>query len=537
MGFDHRKATSMTDLVDGDPNMPDALEVAAALDAEFEKTKKLSGPLHGIVFSIKDAYDTFDMRTTSGADAFYTNDRPPDDATFVKRLRDAGAIILAKANMGEYQSGERSAFGGTICNPYDTERAPGGSSGGSASSVAANLVTCSIAEESGPSVRWPARNNNVVGLAPTRELVSADGMIQQGIITRVGPICRTVKDVARVLDVYAGFDKKDELTAFSINRMPSRPYESFANKKSLDGIRLGVVREYMDKNLFTQADEETIDIIDRAIDDLHGLGATIIDPGAGGALFQGCVDKIVPTWRNRLFIEQFPAQFPAGADHIPLLVNMFLDPSLVPHTATGQPSIRNLGPAGGDTGDAKYNFNWYLQERGDSNIQSVTDLINKANFYQAVPGTRFTDKKQSLTDDDAELTLANQSTLQNRFALQIIVFQCFAELDLDAVVYPTGNIPASILGKPIEPTVNDRGANWTFINSRGFTAMTVPAGFTTQVFDRDANLTLVGPISAKLPVGIDFLALPFGEPTLFRIASAYEKATHHRTSPSEFGPL
>jgi hypothetical protein len=99
MGFDDRKARSMTDLVDGDPNMPDALEVAAALDAEFEKTTKLSGPLHGIVFSIKDAYDTFDMRTTSGADAFYTNDRPPDDATFVKRLRDAGAIILAKANM------------------------------------------------------------------------------------------------------------------------------------------------------------------------------------------------------------------------------------------------------------------------------------------------------------------------------------------------------------------------------------------------------------------------------------------------------
>ena len=97
--------------------MPDALEVAAQLDAQFARTGKLVGPLHGVVMAIKDQYDTFDMRTTSGADAFWANDRPPDDATFVKRLRDAGAIILAKANMGEYAAGgvtgTRSSFGGT----------------------------------------------------------------------------------------------------------------------------------------------------------------------------------------------------------------------------------------------------------------------------------------------------------------------------------------------------------------------------------------------------------------------------------------
>ena len=545
MGFDERKARSMTDPVDNDPNMPDALEVAAALDEHFAETGELVGPLHGVVFSIKDAYDTFDMRSTSGADAFYANDRPPNDANFVKKLRDAGAIILAKANLGEYQAGERSSFGGTICNPYDTERAPGGSSGGSAASVAANLVTCSMAEESGPSVRWPARNNNVVGLAPTRELVSADGMIQQGIVTRVGPICRTVEDTARVLDVYAGFDPKDELTAFSINRMPSEPYQNFAkvDKDGLEGMRIGVVREYMDKSLFTQADHETIDIIDRAIDDLRDLGATIVDPGEGGALFQGCVDKIVPTWNNKLFTRQFPDLFPvdsngnATADHIPLLTNMKLDPSLVPHTPTGQPSIRNLGPAP-SSGDAKFNFNWYLQERGDSNIKSVTDLIEKANFYTPVPGTRFTDKKASLQNTDSALTLDNINTMANRFTLQTIVFQCFAEMNLDAIVYPTGNIPATILGKPVEPTVNDRGTNWNFINARGFPAITVPAGFTTHVFDRDADLNLVGPIPAKLPVGIDFLGLPFDEPTVFKIASAYEAATNHRTPPPDFsGPL
>ena len=547
LGFDDHHARSVTDLVDNNPAMPDALEVAAKLDSQFAKTHKLVGPLHGVVFAIKDAYDTFDMRTTSGADAFYTNDRPPDDATFVKRLRDAGAIILAKANMGEYQAGDRSSFGGVMCNPYDTERSPGGSSGGSGTAVSANLVTCAMGEESGPSIRWPAKNNNLVGIAPTRELVSADGMIQQGIVTRVGPMCRTVDDVARVLDVYAGYDPKDELTAFSVGRMPSQPYQSFVlsdndlkKSKPLGGVRIGVIREYMDKNLFTQADFETIDIIDRAINDLSNLGAIIIDPGTHGALFQDCIDKIVPTWRNQLFIGQFPALFPVGPDHIPLLVDMKVDPSLVPHTATGQPSIRNLGPAP-SSGDAKYNFNWYLKERGDSNIKSVTDLINKANFFNpnAPTGSRLnTDKKASLINTDSAKTLASQNTLQDRFTEQAVVLQCMAELNLDAVTYPTGNIPPVILTSPQEPTVNDRGSGlWTVINSKGFPAITVPAGFTTQVFDRDAGGNLVGPIPAKLPVGVDFVGRPFDEPMLFRIASAYEAATRHRTPPRDFGPL
>ena len=177
-GFDDRKARSMTDRVDVAPDMPDALEVAAAQDALFKQTGRLAGPLHGVVIAIKDQYDTVDMRTTSGADAQYANDRPPDDATFVKRLRDAGAIILAKANMAEYATdGARSSFGGTFCNPYDTERAPGMSSAGSATAVAANLVTCAIGEETVVSIRWPAAVNNIVGLAPTQELVSRDGMM------------------------------------------------------------------------------------------------------------------------------------------------------------------------------------------------------------------------------------------------------------------------------------------------------------------------------------------------------------------------
>src|SRR5438067_11715279 len=236
--------------------------------------------------------DTRNMRTTSGADADYANDRPPSDATVVKRLRAAGAIILAKANLGEYASGSRSAFGGTMCNPYDTSRDVGGSSGGSASSVAANLVTCAISEEGGPSIRMPSRLNSGVGLSQTQGLVSRDGMIGGGGLNdRNGAACRTVEDVARVLDVIAGYDAADDLTVQSIGRIPREGYAHFAKETSLNGIRIGVLREYMDKRLFTQADHETIDIIDRAVGDLRKLGATIVDPGAEGALFQRCIDQ------------------------------------------------------------------------------------------------------------------------------------------------------------------------------------------------------------------------------------------------------
>src|SRR5262245_26799922 len=124
-GFDARKARSLTDRVDNASDMPDALETAAAQDRALVRTGRLAGPLHGVVIAIKDQYDTRDMRTTSGADAQYANDRPPDDATFVAKLRGAGAIILAKANLAEYAvDGARSSFGGTFCNPYDTEREP-----------------------------------------------------------------------------------------------------------------------------------------------------------------------------------------------------------------------------------------------------------------------------------------------------------------------------------------------------------------------------------------------------------------------------
>jgi amidase len=548
LGFNPRKARSMTDLADADPAVPDALEVAAKQDAYFASTGNLIGPLHGVVFAIKDQYDTFDLRTTAGMDAAYANDRPPRDATFVKRLRDAGAIILAKANLGEMGTpNSRSSFGGPFCNPYDTERSPGTSSGGSGSSVAANLVTCSIGEETGGSIHHPAKNNSLVGLAPTQELVSRVGMIGAALNTRVGPLCRTVKDVARVLEVIAGYDPQDELTAFNIGRLPSEPYRSFANERTLNGMRIGVIREHMDKKLFTESHVETIEIVERGINDLRGLGATIVDPGPGGALLQSCIDKYVPLYRNRAFIEQFASLFPLDANGKPLtdriaqLVDMFFDPSLVPPGST----IRNIN-SGGNPGLTKYMLARYLRERGDTNIKSIRDLIDKSKFYRDIrPEAGFVDRKAELEELNSLLTLDMTRLLQDRFAYQEIVLQCMAQDNLDALVSPPGNIPAYILGAPIEPmtggATTGAGSIWGLIGQHGFPTLSVPAGFTTHVFDRvrDAaapgGMRLVGPVPAKLPVGIMFFGRPFSEPTLLRIASAYEAATKHRIPPPDFG--
>jgi amidase len=543
-GFDDHKARSMTDSSDNDPNMPDALEVAAALDKEFAETGKLAGPLHGIVFSIKDEFDTYDMRTTAGADADYANDRPPADATIVKRLRSAGAIILAKSNMGEYASGSRSSFAGVMCNPYDTTRDIGGSSGGSATSTSANLVTCSLSEESSPSIRFPSRVNSIVGLSQSQGLISRDGMIGGGGLSdRNGATCRTVEDVARVLDVIAGYDEADDFTVYSIGRMPKGGYVSFAKETSLKGIRIGVVREYMDKSLFTKADDESIDIVDKAVGDLRALGATIVDPGPGGALFQSCIEQYIPQNLNAYFIKQFPALFPSGKDHITELENMYFDPSLVSPTLT----IRSFGTEGGGgsggNGESKYYFDRYLEKRGDANIKNMTDLINKSRYYNDMfMDTRSSDKKAILGKSNRAMTLDVVSRNADRIAIQQTVMQCMAVLRLDAVTYPTGNIPPAILKTPSEPEVNNRKFQaWSLLGTMGFPAITVPAGFTTEVYDRvfdsaaPGGTRLVGPVPAKLPVGIDFLAMPFGEPMLFKIASAYEATTHHRIPPPEFG--
>ncbi len=540
-GFDARKARSLTDAADAAPSLPDALEVAAAQDRELARTGRLAGPLHGAVLAIKDQYDTVDMRTTSGADAQYANDRPPDDATFVTRLRAAGAIVLAKANLAEYAvDGARSSFGGTFCNPYDTEREPGMSSAGSATAVAANLVTCAIGEETVVSIRWPASVNSLVGLAPTQELVSRDGMMGAGLSMRTGPICRTVADAAKILAVIAGYDPKDEMTVLSVGRMPPQPYAAAAAGQRLDGLRIGVVREYLNRTLFSQADAQSIDLVERAIADLRKLGATVVDPGPEGALFQACLVRYAPELLTAAFTRQqrqlFPvdgAGEPAG-DHIAALLDLHADPARVPATV----SLRTLGGGFGAVGEGKYMINRYLRERGDANIRSNADLIAKATFYR---DPNFPDRRQAREQAERATVLDTSARLHARYAMQTMLLQCMQEQRLDALVAPMSTVPPRKLLAPREPTVNGRPAiGWSMIGQQGFPVITVPAGFTTEVWDRERDgqgTKLAGPIAAALPVGVDFIARPFDEAMLFRIAAAYEAATRHRRPPPDFGPV
>jgi len=540
-GFDARKARSMTDRADSAPEMPDALETAAAQDREFARTGRLVGPLHGVVIAIKDQYDTKDMRTTSGGDVQYANDRPPDDATFVSKLRDAGAIILAKANLAEYAvDGARSSFGGTFCNPYDTEREPGMSSAGSGTAVAANLVTCAIGEETVVSVRWPAAVNSIVGLAPTKELVSTDGMIGAGLNMRVGPMCRTVADTARILDAIAGYDPKDPYTAASMGRMPSTSYLDATNARSLARLRIGVVREYLNRKLLTQADTESVDLVERAIDVVKKLGATVVDPGPEGALFQQCIARAAPELMSSAFTRQYRQLFPLNAagqpegDPIATLVEMRANPSRVPDALT----LRTLGGGFGEPGEDKYNMNRYLRERGDASIKTNADLVAKGTFYD---DPNFPNRRAAREQAERAITLDTSVRMHTRFALQTLLLNCMAEQKLDALVAPMSTVPPRKLLSPREPPSNGRNAiGWSMFGQQGFPVIDVPAGFTAAVWDRErigSETRLVGPIAAKLPVGVDFIARPFGEPLLFRIAAAYEAATKNRRPPEAFGPL
>jgi Asp-tRNA(Asn)/Glu-tRNA(Gln) amidotransferase A subunit family amidase len=225
---------------------------------------------------------------------------------------------------------------------------------------------------------------------------------------------------------------------------------------------------------------------------------------------------------------------------------MHFDPELVPEEI----ELRNLGAVGpgpASPGEDRYMINRYLRERGDGNIKTNADLIAKARFYS---DAHFPDRKAAREFAERARALDTSLRLQYRFAMQTSLLQCMQEQKLDVLVAPTSSVPPRKLTAPREPTVNGRSAiGWSFFGQQGLPVMTVPAGFTTEVWDRapagdggaprapQAATRLVGPIAASLPVGVDFIGRPFSEATLIRVGAAYEAATRHREPPPEFGPL
>jgi Asp-tRNA(Asn)/Glu-tRNA(Gln) amidotransferase A subunit family amidase len=251
-----------------------AVEEAARLD---EATTPV-GPLHCVPILMKDQVETRDMPTTYGS-AVFKDFTPLRDATIVTKLKTAGAIIVAKTTMGEYAQGYLGSAFGAVRNAYDPTRIASGSSGGTGSGIAANYATVGIGEDTGGSIRGPAAVNNLVGLRPTVPLVSRFGMLPARPTTdTLGPIGRAVKDVALVLDVIAGYDPNDPVTAESAGRQPAS-YTQFLNADGLKGARIGIIREPLDPRADTSSPEFKAGhaVIDRAIEDMRRLGAVIVD--------------------------------------------------------------------------------------------------------------------------------------------------------------------------------------------------------------------------------------------------------------------
>lgn len=243
-----------------------AVEKARALDAQGPDPSK---PLWGVPVTVKDAIATKGLRTTAGS-KILGNFTPFYDAFVVERLKTAGAVIVGKNNMDEFAMGsstENSAFGPTR-NPRDPQRVPGGSSGGSAASVAACQCYASLGTDTGGSIRQPAALCGCVGLKPTYGRVSRYGVIAYGSsLDQVGPLTRTVEDAAIMLSVIAGHDKRDSTSS-------PRPVDTYALSRSdLKGVRLGVPREFMSEGLDGPVAAACRDALDRARD----LGAELVD--------------------------------------------------------------------------------------------------------------------------------------------------------------------------------------------------------------------------------------------------------------------
>jgi Asp-tRNA(Asn)/Glu-tRNA(Gln) amidotransferase A subunit family amidase len=403
----------------------DARQRARELDEAFE-ADGLAGPLHGIPVLLKDNQDTHDMPTTAGSVAL-AESRPPSDAFVVEKLRDAGAVVLGKANLQELSYGldTISSFGGETRNAYRLDYRPSGSSGGTAAAVAANLATLGTGTDTCSSVRSPPAFNNLVGVRPTRGLVSRTGVVPlSDTQDTVGPITRMVSDAARMLDVLVGYDPDDPVTARGVDRAPADGYVSHLRADGLDGARIGVARELFgvqDEDSASEADAEAVtSVVDGAIDAMAAAGATVVDP----------VD--VP-----------------DAD--------FVDSARVMEYEFAR------------------DFDRYLSHLGDAApLESLAELYETETLVPSVE-SRFVDS--DVLGVDAGSLGGNAEylrRLRRRAELEERTLARLADHDLDALLYPPSTIP------PVEIPANQPFSemNCGLAAYTGLPAMVLPAGFT-----------------------------------------------------------
>ena len=248
---------------------PDALKVADALDAKFAQSGPV-GPLHCVPLIVKDNYETTDMPTSAGSLSL-KGVMSKTDAFQIKKLREAGAIMLAKSNMAEFafdpMETVNSLLPGYTRNPYALDRVTAGSSGGTAAAVAANFGAVGLGTDTGNSIRGPASHTSLVGIRSTMGLTSRDGIVPLFLDKDIGgPMARTVADAVAIFDVIAGYDPADPVTAASQGKRADS-YMKFLDKDGVRGMRLGVVRQ-----LFTpqNTDPDVMKRMEQALAELHG---------------------------------------------------------------------------------------------------------------------------------------------------------------------------------------------------------------------------------------------------------------------------
>lgn len=450
---------------------PNAMDRAEELDAALESNEPV-GPLHGIPVLLKDNNDTADIPTTAGSVSMKES-TPPDDATIVSWIREAGGIVLAKTNLHEFAFGYDtvSSLGGVTHNPYDADRYAGGSSGGTGAGIAASLGVLGTGTDTGGSVRVPAAATGLVGLRPSTGLVSRDGIVPLALTEdTAGPMTRTVADAALLTDVLVGYDPADPETAESVGRTPhakGKSYTDYLNEDGLEGARIGVYRDYVGPNE-DEEDEAVVEdaeavtaVFDEALTDLERAGATVVDPVEA------------PSWE---FVYEA-------------------------NVSSSDEFNRDI--------DA------YLEGRGDDTPDSLEEIVESDEYAPAI--CESIREREEVDEDALDENVDYLRGLSKRDDLQEFVLGTMAEHDLDAIVYPAlRHTPPHIDSD--EPW----GSNAQLTPALEFPSMTVPAGFTED---------------SSMPVGIEFVAREYGEERLFELAYAYERATRHRRPPEGFGTV
>ncbi len=474
---------------------PRALQEADSLDA-VQRTAGPRGALHCVPVLLKDQIETRDMLTTYGS-ILFKDFTPTRDATVVTRLRTAGAIILAKTTMGEFAQRYVGSGAGIIRNAYDPTRNPSGSSGGSASGIAANFGLVGVGEDTGGSVRGPAAVSSLVGLRPTLQLVSRFGMLPANPTQdTMGPMTRTVADAARLLDVMAGYDPNDPVTAYTVGNVPAT-YTTALVTTALRGVRVGVLRIRRDSTTPRPAAPTT------RRDSTQSDSAWRADSTAR-VVAQARRDSIDAV--NRVEFAKVTPVFERAVADLRVQGAIVIDSLSVPVI----PGARTSNDF--ETEEAT---DAYFAQHPNAPVKTLREILlsGKVNPWRARSLAPYLGKT---TRDAGYLQV-----LTYREALRVALLRMMADRKLDVLVYATYDAPpaviaADVLTNPRPADGYGRGDNRSLSPEIGWPALTVPAGFSTD----------------GLPVGLEFLGRPFTESRLFGYGFAYEQATRHRRPPA-----